>query len=209
MRDFLSSIDHLVYTVDDLQQGLEYMEGLFGVAPALGGHHPDFGTYNALLGLGPESYLEIIAIDKSLPRPGQGWPFGLSEYQVSGFQTWAIKSDLSDSSLIPSIFGTILKGSRRTNSGKLLSWKLTDPWLMPLDGVIPFLIDWGETEHPAVDLPQAGILEDIHVKHPGATEVQSTLQVLDLDSNFVQYGDRVEMKALIRLGNGKLVSLQK
>lgn len=208
MRELLSGIDHLVYAVSDLRQGMKHMEDLFGVAPSPGGHHPDFGTHNALLGLGPETYLEIIAIDPSLSRPAQGWPFGLSEKQKSKLQTWAVKSVLSQASLVPTVFGVVSHGSRQTRSGKFLSWKLTDPWLMGYDGLIPFLIDWGQTEHPATDLPQVGILESIQMKHPRAEEVRSSLEVLDIDTDFVQISERVEMRALIRQRDGKLITLQ-
>ncbi len=208
MRELLSEIDHLVYVVSDLQQGMKHMEDLFGVAPSPGGHHPDFGTHNALLGLGPETYLEIIAIDPSLSRPAQSWPFGLSEKQKSKLQTWAVKSVLSRASLVPPVFGVVSQGSRQTRSGKLLSWKLTDPWLMGYDGLIPFLIDWGQTEHPATDLPQVGSIEGIQMKHSRAEEVRSSLEVLDIDADFVQASERVEMRALIRQTDGKLITLQ-
>ncbi len=59
----LPNIDHLVYTVADLGAGMDTIERLFGVRPVPGGRHPAFGTYNVLVSLGMETYLEIIAAD--------------------------------------------------------------------------------------------------------------------------------------------------
>lgn len=208
MSRFLDKIDHLVYAVTDLEVGMREMQKLFGVAPALGGHHPDFGTHNALLGLGDKTYLEVIAINTSLPCPDRGWPFGLSANQESRLQTWALKLELSQPSLLTSLFGNVSDGSRLTKSGKLLSWKLTDPWLMPFDGVLPFLIDWGDTEHPAVDLPQVGVVDNIRVNHPGAGEVRAVMDAMDLDNDFIQYGESVGIIAEIRQEDGKIITLK-
>ncbi len=208
MCELLSNIDHLVYAVDDLLKGMEQMKYLFGVSPSLGGHHPNFATHNALLGLGANTYLEIIAIDPSLPRPTQGWPLGLTENQESRLQTWAVKSKLNDPALIPPIFGTAIEGSRLTRAGKSLAWKLTDPWVMKYDGVLPFLIDWGDTDHPAADLPQAGVLQGMMIKHPQGKKVGILFENLDLGKDFVRHGENVEMIAEIRQEDGKIITLR-
>ena len=72
-------IDHLVYTVPDLATGIERIAGLLGTRPVIGGCHPTFGTHNALLSIGPETYLEIIAPDPALARPSRGRVFGMDD----------------------------------------------------------------------------------------------------------------------------------
>jgi len=53
------------------------MEGRFGVRARAGGKHNGQGTHNALLGLGAQTYLEIIAPDPGQPTPSMPRPFGV------------------------------------------------------------------------------------------------------------------------------------
>ena len=53
----------------------------------MGGSHPGLGTHNALLSLGDESYLEIIAPDPTQPKPDHPRIFGLDEGWPDGLLT--------------------------------------------------------------------------------------------------------------------------
>ena len=64
-----AALDHLVLACDELGAGVEYLAQLTGVTPQPGGKHPTMGTHNAVLRLGPRTYLELIAIDPEAPKP--------------------------------------------------------------------------------------------------------------------------------------------
>ena len=63
--------------------------------------------------------------------------------------------------------------------GVLLSWRLTAPYPMPFDGVLPFVIDWGDTPHPAIDpaLPRVDLV-GFTGAHPDPTATAAALAAL-------------------------------
>ena len=93
-----NGVDHLLYASADLERGMDEIESLLGVRPVRGGHHPRYGTHNALLSLGPGIYLEIIARDPDLPAPERGALFSLSPDADSRLVTWVFRtSDIRES----------------------------------------------------------------------------------------------------------------
>jgi hypothetical protein len=56
--------------------------------------------------------------------------------------------------------GDVIDGHRLTTTGTLLEWRLTRNALT--GGLIPFLISWGETSHPASSAPGGLVLESLH-----------------------------------------------
>src|SRR5579885_1268880 len=87
----LAQVDHLVFTVPDLNAGIDVAEQLFGVRATPGGQHPGLGTRNALIALGPASYLEIIGPDPDQPKPAGPRRFGIDDLKAPHLLTWVAK----------------------------------------------------------------------------------------------------------------------
>jgi hypothetical protein len=153
-------LDHLVYAVPDLGQGVRDFEAMTGVRPVAGGRHSGFGTANYLVGLGPGRYLEIIGIDPDAP-PMQGRRlFGVTSHQPAGLLTWAARTDDIDRAVESARQagydpGTSMDFARQTTTGETLRWRLTPDTIDASGGLVPFLIDWGDSTHPTrQDLPE-------------------------------------------------------
>src|SRR5215475_3695541 len=128
--ELLTQVDHLVYATPDLNRGIGEIEQLTGVRASPGGQHPGGGTRNALVALGPTSYLEIIAPDPDQPAPSTPRTFGIDNLQRSKLVTWAAKTnDLAQLKLQAERNGIQLApvspGSRKRPDGVLLSWQTT------------------------------------------------------------------------------------
>ncbi len=89
--DVLSSVDHLVYATPDLDLGIRAIEDLLGVRATVGGQHPGLGTRNALVALGPNTYLEIIGPDLEQPRLSEPRRFGIDELKAPRLVGWVAK----------------------------------------------------------------------------------------------------------------------
>ena len=177
-------LDHLVYVAEDLESGVRDLERLTGVRAAAGGRHRGFGTHNALLGLGAERYLEVLAPDPDQPQ--QHRLFGLERRPRQGLFTWAVRvGDLEArvaaarrAGLDP---GPIVPLARRGADGGRLSWRLT---LAPRplgEGLVPFLIEWGETPHPASTCPQGCRFLALRGEHPKPEVILPQLAALGVE----------------------------
>ena len=177
-------VDHLVYATTDLDRGIAEIEKLVGVRATLGGKHPGRGTKNAFIALGPNSFLEIVAPDPDQPPPKEPRAFfkGLTE---SRLVRWFINSrdirhdrDEAVSKGVP--YGEVKPGSRQRPDGVQVSWQFTDPAKPVADGVVPFIIDWGDTPHPSQSAAKGAKLISLRAEHPDPREAKRLLLVLGL-----------------------------
>jgi hypothetical protein len=148
-------LDHLVVGVPDLSSAIDEFRAQLGVAPRFGGRHEGLGTHNAILPLAGSRYVELIGADPRSERTSEHpRPFGLDHLRTTRLVTWAVRSHAIESDLEAARRqgydpGRLLSLSRQEPDGELLRWKLS---LRPEpfgDGLVPFVIDWGETRHPS------------------------------------------------------------
>ena len=204
----LARVDHLVYAAPNLAAGVQQVEDILGVKAVVGGQHPGGGTRNALIGLGDETYLEIIGPDPEQPAPSRPRRFGIDDLKSPRLVTWAVKStDLEGTTEKARTFGLDLgevqSGSRRRPDGVMLAWRLTVSRTLTADGIVPFFIDWGKTQHPAKGLPPGCKLITLRAEHPNAKAIESGLTGLGLNIR-IDTGPAPALIATIQTPHGQV-----
>ena len=181
-----SQVDHLLYAARDLDRAVEDLERRLGVRATAGGRHPGRGTWNALIALGPSSYLEIIAPDPAQPAPTSGRWAGVDLPGLPRLAAWAAKSEALDR-LVADVarhgvqLGSVSQGSRQRPDGVALSWRFTDPATVIANGLVPFFIDWGASPHPAATAARGASLVGFRAEHPEAEHVRDLLEIVGID----------------------------
>ena len=178
-------IDHLLWGVPDLGEGIRDFALRSGVQAAIGGRHPGVGTHNALLDLEEGRYLEIIAPDPSQDRLS-GLGLLLQDLKVPGLVTWAaqtndiekVTEDARAAGMTP---GEISTMSRHRPDGTVLEWRLVQIGDHPWGPLVPFFIQWLTSAHPSRDAPQGCRLTSFSLAHPDAVGLAATLSSLGLD----------------------------
>jgi hypothetical protein len=199
--------DHLVYVTADLDAATADLEQRLGVRPAGGGSHVGRGTRNTLLSLGPDVYLELLG-----PDPGQDVQQPASRFPAAPLlRTWAVKAPQIDATVEASRErgydpGEVQAMSRARPDGVLLEWRLTSGAGGGLGtdgsvGLVPFLIDWGATEHPALSAPQGCRLTSLRAEHPDPAAVTPALEALGVTLE-VTHGPTAALIATIDTPNG-------
>ena len=174
-------IDHLIYAAPDLTAAVADLEDRFGVRAQAGGRHPGLGTHNALLALGPRTYLEIIALDPEQPEPSARHPFAIGNLDCGALVGWALTCDDIDQAVAVARShgydpGEIADGQRIASAGTVLRWRATGS--AAAGDLIPFLISWGDTEHPARSAPQGLSLQSFQIEHPDPASLTPALMAL-------------------------------
>lgn len=208
-NNFMSKVDHLVYATPDFAAGVQQVEQQLGVKAVPGGQHPGGGTRNALIRLGERIYLEIIGPDPDQPKPNGPRRFGIDDLKSPRLVTWAAKSsDLEslakEAKLRGVDVGPVRAGSRRRPDGVLLAWRLTVSPMLTGDGIVPFFIDWGQTEHPASNLPAGCTLVELRAEHPDPGRVKPMLSAVGIDLD-VRAGAAPALIAKIRTPRGEVL----
>jgi hypothetical protein len=180
-------LDHILLGCNSLDRGIAFVEEATGVRAAFGGVHPGAGTRNALLSLGENRYLEIIAPDPQQPASADARDLRLlcEEPAIVGWAAHRADLDAFASRLKQQgldVEGPI-PGSRKRPDGRLLTWKV-----MRLKGdstqLLPFFIEWSAGSiHPSIDSPHGCELLRFEAFAPDADAraVSSQWKALKLD----------------------------
>jgi hypothetical protein len=176
-----ATIDHVLVGIADLEQGVALLTRMTGVAPERGGQHPGRGTQNALLSLGPHTYLELIA---PAGEP-QGEMKGLLDLHELTPIGWAIGTkdlDATKRRLEAAGFKVSAPqdGSRVKPDGQTLHWRTAGLEDVPGD-LTPFLIEWSaQTPHPAKTSPAGCTLASLELRGPNLERLTQLVAELRL-----------------------------
>jgi hypothetical protein len=195
-----SMVDHLVYGVFDLDAGVADLEHRLGVRAAAGGKHVGRGTHNALLGLGGQAYLEISAPDPE-QKPVGALPFSLETLTRPRLVAWAIRVSGIDAFIERARRGGYDPGEAREMDrvqpdGVRLAWRLAQEAPGGRSFLVPFLIDWLDTPHPAASAPAGVTLAELSGVHPEPESVRPALEALGAGLTVVEGPDPALVAAL-------------
>lgn len=182
-------IDHFLWGVPRLEDGIVQFLEATGVAPVIGGSHPGHGTRNALASLGAGIYFEIIG-----PDPAQSLEGNLGGAIAAMKSPGLIQMALSTADLTKAaaafaaagVAAEIVEESRVTPSGEKLCWRLCEADYTPaaIDAHLPFFIDWMNTPHPADSSPQGCLFSSICFAGPEADRVGRLWDTLGVPLTF-------------------------
>ncbi|WP_180955136.1 VOC family protein [Peribacillus deserti] len=170
------SLDHIVHAVHNrksaessfIRQGFHVFEG---------GKHEDWGTSNSLSYFG-SSYIEFISIDQAEKAAISENPLimQLTKKADEGVYQTALRTDniegdaVTLSKLGLQVTGPFL-GSRKTEEGSTLSWKMMFVSSPHSTFELPFFIEWNQPAHLRIDrMRNEGIIKD-HTN--GARQISS------------------------------------
>ncbi|HET9104649.1 MAG TPA: VOC family protein [Solirubrobacteraceae bacterium] len=138
-------LDHLIYAVADLESGVRRFADEYGLASVDGGEHPEFGTHNAIVPVGPGQFIELMAIaDEDSQHP---LVLSLSTWLRDGDHLVAVclrPDDLDEVAERLSI--PVVPAERHRPTGDVLRWRLAGIPAALGPERLPFFIDWQGAE---------------------------------------------------------------
>jgi hypothetical protein len=198
--------DHFAIGTTDLSKGAADVEAALGVPLAPGGVHPAMGTHNRLLSLGPDAYLEVIAIDPDGQAPQQPRWFDLDRFAgPTRSCAWICRCPDLEAAIAAAPDGVGVPWDLARGD---LSWRMAVPrdGKLPFDGLFPALIEWKGAAHPAPRLPDAGVrLAELRLISPQADALRAALKPLLDDARItVMPGDTPALQAVLQTPAGQV-----
>jgi glyoxalase-like protein len=202
----MASLDHIVLGSSDLERGIAWLEDRTGVRASVGGAHPGRGTHNALLQLGSQGYLEILAPDPQQSSPSR-YP-GLHTLEEPRLIAWAARSmDIEAQAKMARAAGFAIIGpennSRTRPDGRILHWRF---FRLQNDraGLLPFFIEWSrDSVHPSEDAPAGCRLDRFFLESQASDELCKACRDLGLEV-VVEHGEKSLLRARISAPKGEI-----
>lgn len=184
----MTELDHIAVIAPDLATGIAWVRETLGVEMPAGGKHPEMGTHNHLVGLGPDVYLEVIAIDPEAPTPPHPRWFGLDDREEvarhwrEGRRLRAYVARCTDVAAtlgaMSETFGTPMRISR---GDRQWLFAVRADGALPRGGALPCLIDWEGRGTPAPAMPDLGLrLRHLLVETPDPDSVHAALDAIGM-----------------------------
>ena len=166
------SIDHAVVAVPDLDEATQVFQKV-GLVLARGGRHPAHGTHNALIGLGPACYLEIVAADPTACPKSQRGQRIASVARATLLEVLLRAPERIADHPSAAITGPF-EGERIGDDGNVVRWQLHRV-VTAAGERLPDLIRW-RSEHPAAALAPQAQLTSVGL---GVRDVAAASRALD------------------------------
>ena len=177
-------IDHLVWYCAELAEGENFFAERMDRTSTYGGIHPGEGTANRLLSLSDSTYLEILGRDPaqsetSLAPDVRGLSgIGLYHWAIGGMDLSDVRQKAEETGLVG---GELVTSGRALPNGEWLGWTCFGLREHGFGSLIPFFIDWQDSEHPAKSAPRGGSLVSVEAFHPQAEQLRAIYKSLGLD----------------------------
>lgn len=200
-----ATLDHFIYAGRDLDALSAQFARLTGVTPGRGGRHPNWGTHNALVSLGPDVYFELLAVDPTQRDHLDGTMGGRIDALASPrlFAYMLKAADLAERQKVLAAHGItadLFDASRTTPGGQTLKWRLLVPHENPFGDFVPKFIDWLDTPHPSTTSQPGCTCESFVIGHPESDRLRSLLTALGANVP-VETSDRPHLR--LRIGSPK------
>ncbi len=167
MNSIRTELDHIVVAAKTLDEGRTWARETLGVDAIGGGKHDGLATHNALLKLGGNRYLEIIAIDPDAGASNFPRWFGLDTAEVQDhiahgprLVAWVARASGADDAIeqfaaLSDYSAKIVRPATRAD----FRWRFafTPDGARIGSGVLPHLIQWDSPVHPCERLPESGV----------------------------------------------------
>jgi len=207
----MAEIDHIVIGARTLAEGAAFIEAHLGAPPLPGGQHAGIGTHNMLLGLGPDCYLEVIAVDPGQPTPAHPRPFdlddpGLAMMLEAGPRLLAWVARTTALEAVVTRLGTSHAGEIKPWSRGTLSWRMAmPPQRQDMHNMIPSLIQWDDGKGAAPHLPDSGCrLLALEAEYPEPATLLASLALRGLEEAVrIKASPHARLIARIRLADGR------